>query len=215
MPTEEERIAAEAEAEEARLLHEARLALHKKVNIATQILDRAANRATESEKETIIAAITAANGVVLNEVVADINSATESLVTSYADLHERMNQVPLKDLTIWDIDCVESDLSTGACKIIHWTATNYEIVEDITYSSRQYGSCQFNSDTGAENFIPFSSVTKEKCLEWIKAELNKEEVEGDTTKVDQIERLIAEEITEKVTPTLINTTAPWDIGGNE
>jgi len=215
MPTEEETAAAEAVIEAERLLFEARLALHTQVNIATQVLVRAANRATESEKDTISAAIANANIVVLMDVVADINSATESLAASYVGLQERMKQIPLKDLTIWDIECVESDFSTGACKVIHWTATNYEIIENITHSSRQYGSCQFNTNAEAEDFIPFNSVTKEKCLEWVKAKLNEEEVEGDTTKVDQIERLIAEEITEKVTPTLVNTTAPWNIGEDE
>lgn len=215
MPTEEETAAAEAAIEEERLLFEARLALHTKVNIATQVLVRAANRATETEKDTISAAIANANIVVLMDVVADINSATESLAASYVGLQERMKQIPLKDLTIWDIDAVESDFSTGVCKVIHWTATNYEIIGNITHSSRQYGSCQFNTNPEAENFIPFNNVTKEKCLEWVKTELNKEEVEGDTTKVDQIESLIAEEITEKVTPTLVNATAPWNIGEDE
>lgn len=104
----------------------------------------------------------------------------------------------------WDIVTVESNIETGACTDLHWTAIDFVTVEGVTKVGRRYGCERVTSDPAGEGFIPWADVTKENCIAWVKESLGSEGV-------SEIETEIANELSEFTTPT-INTTNPWDMG---
>jgi hypothetical protein len=106
----------------------------------------------------------------------------------------------------WDIVTVESNIETGACTDLHWTAIDFVTVEGVTKAGRRYGCETVTSDPSAEGFIAFADVTKENCIAWVKESLGSEKVSG-------IETEIANALSEFTNPTL-NTTNPWDSGGD-
>ena len=106
----------------------------------------------------------------------------------------------------WDIVRIESEATSGICRVLHWTAIDFLVVNDVTHTGRMYGAQYVNGDSESENFILYENVSKEKAIEWVKNSLGSE-------KVNSIEEEIANQISESQSPT-INTVNPWDMGDN-
>ena len=105
----------------------------------------------------------------------------------------------------WNIVNVESTIETGICNSLHWTATDSEVVSDITHTGSMYGQEGITGDSTAEGFIPFADVTEENCIAWVKEALG-------TEQVTEIEATIASQISESKAP-VVRTTKPWEVQG--
>ena len=108
---------------------------------------------------------------------------------------------------VWNIVKVESNISDGAIKMVHWEASDYEMeqVDDkqVIHRGRRYGSVHVDADPSSENYIAWDDVTKDIVIGWVKSTLGEEEV-ADT------ESQIAGDITLSKTPVEHNIN-PWDV----
>jgi len=108
---------------------------------------------------------------------------------------------------VWNIVKVESKVSDGAIRVIHWEASDYEMeqVDDkqVIHRGRRYGSVHVEANPSSENYIAWSDVTKEIALGWAKSTLGEEEVA-------EIESNIATDIAVSKTPVKHNIN-PWDV----
>ena len=106
----------------------------------------------------------------------------------------------------WNITKVDSSISDGSIKMIHWEATDYEIVEDaskqVIHRGRRYGGIRVEADPSSEDFIAWADVTKDIAIEWTKTALGEEEVAS-------IESAIAQDISLSKNPT-DHEVDPWN-----
>jgi hypothetical protein len=108
---------------------------------------------------------------------------------------------------VWNIVKVESNISDGAIKMVHWEASDYETEQvgdkQVIHRGRRYGSVHVDADPSSENYIAWDDVTKDIVIGWVKSTLGEEEV-ADT------ESQIAGDITLSKTPVEHNIN-PWDV----
>jgi hypothetical protein len=108
---------------------------------------------------------------------------------------------------VWNIVKVESNVSDGAIRVVHWEASDYEMEQvdnkQVIHRGRRYGSIHVEADPSSENYIAWSDVTKEIALGWTKFTLGEEEVAD-------IESNIATDIALSKTPVKHNIN-PWDV----
>jgi len=108
---------------------------------------------------------------------------------------------------VWNIVKVESNVSDGAIKMVHWEASDYETEQvgdkQVIHRGRRYSSIHVEADPSSENYIAWDDVTKDIVLGWVKSTLGEEEVAD-------IESNIARDITLSKTPVEHNIN-PWDV----
>lgn len=107
---------------------------------------------------------------------------------------------------IWKIVSTEADVATGEIKILHWEASDYEIVgegsKQLLHRGRVIGTQQIHADSSSENFIRWQDVTEENAINWVKTYMGTEEVTN-------VETEVARQITESITP-VVTYENPWD-----
>ena len=73
----------------------------------------------------------------------------------------------------WTIAQLERTTATGGVTIAHWKVSK----TDGEYSASSYGTCSFEPDESAEDFVAFEDLTEEVVLEWVYEALDKDAVE--------------------------------------
>jgi hypothetical protein len=102
---------------------------------------------------------------------------------------------------IWNIVALDATVATGAIYVVHWEASDYEVVDGITHRGRRYGSIGLEANVDAEGFIPWADVTQENAMAWTKTILGEDEVAS-------IETSIADDIAKSKVP-LTTSENPW------
>ena len=106
----------------------------------------------------------------------------------------------------WTIVSTEADVATGEIKVLHWEASDYEIVgegsKQVIHRGKVCGSQILDVDSSSEDFIQWQDVTEENAINWVKTYM---ETEG----VTNVETEIARQITESKTPVL-SYANPWE-----
>lgn len=104
--------------------------------------------------------------------------------------------------TTWDIAQLERKLPDGetcpdgAVYTVHYTVN----LEQDGETAGAYGSVGLG-DPDPDSFTPFSELTKDKVIGWVKSTLGEEQVAA-------IESALAEQINQKLNPTTATGT-PW------
>lgn len=97
-------------------------------------------------------------------------------------------------MATWVISEMERDATTGGVTVAHWR------VEEVSgeYSASAYGTCGFEPDADADDFIAYDSLTEDVVLGWVHAEVDQAETEAALTA----------NIAEQQTPATL-TGKPW------
>jgi hypothetical protein len=104
--------------------------------------------------------------------------------------------------TVWDIVNMERELPDGATPpngqihTIHYTVTRY----DQSETAGSYGSVGLG-DPNPDDYTPFSQITKEQAVGWVKDALGAEQVAA-------IETSLEAQIQEELNPTR-SAGVPW------
>ena len=104
--------------------------------------------------------------------------------------------------TVWDIVNMERELPDGVTppngqiNTIHYTVTRY----DQSETASSYGSVGLG-DPNPDDYTPFSQITKEQAVGWVKDALGAEQVAA-------IETSLEAQIQEKLNPTE-SAGVPW------
>ena len=101
----------------------------------------------------------------------------------------------------WTIVQLERQVSDDGITTAHWSASDSEIVDEITHAGNSYGSCSLSPDSTSEDFIAYADVTEANVVAWVKADL------GDTM-VSEIEAGIASQIALSKVP-VSASGLPW------
>ena len=108
----------------------------------------------------------------------------------------------------WNVVSLDATKTVGSLSdvvtTVHWTASNSETVGSgdsaVIHSGSAYGSVGLaEADSGS--FTPYSDITKDNAIAWVKAALGSDEVTA-------IETGIANQIAESKTPTK-TSGVPW------
>ena len=102
----------------------------------------------------------------------------------------------------WAIANLEREVSDGYVFTAHWTVVG--ISDDVDpegnpYNSGAYGSMGLERPEG--NLIPFSQLTEELCVQWVKDKFGPD-------KVTEIEEALAARIVDQQFPT-VEAGVPW------
>ena len=81
----------------------------------------------------------------------------------------------MADTYNWNIANLERHLVDGAVYTAHWTINAERIVGQETYNTGAYGSIGF-SDPDPKSFIPYTDLTKDTVVGWVKNALGKDKV---------------------------------------
>ena len=100
----------------------------------------------------------------------------------------------MADTYTWDINTLDRELSTGAVDNVHWTVSASRPNPNVSgepYTTGVYGSQSYTVDPKSKSFIPYESLTKTVCIDWVKQSLGTEKVayleSGITANLDQLE----------------------------
>jgi hypothetical protein len=96
----------------------------------------------------------------------------------------------------WHIANLERETADGAVFTVHYTVS----AQDEVYSSSAYGSLGLERPNEDE-MIPFSELTEEICVGWVKEKLTEE-------KVAEIEAALQAQLDEQHSPTKA-AGVPW------
>jgi hypothetical protein len=99
--------------------------------------------------------------------------------------------------TTWNIVSLDRETADGYVFTAHYTIN----AADETYKSGAYGSIGFERP---ETLVPFSDLTEETVLGWVKAKLNEE----DENTVSNIEASLQTQLDEQAAPTKASGL-PW------
>jgi hypothetical protein len=94
----------------------------------------------------------------------------------------------------WNISTLERETEDGFVYTAHYTVD----AKDDTYAAGAYGSIGFERP---EELIPYSEITKETAIEWVKAALGEE-------KITQIEEALENQLQEQRSPSKA-AGVPW------
>ena len=100
----------------------------------------------------------------------------------------------MADTYTWNIATIDRELSTGAVDTVHWTVNTSRPNPNVSgepYTASAYGSQGCTADPKSKSFIPYASLTKAVCIDWVKEGLGTEQVasleSGLTSTLDQLE----------------------------
>lgn len=103
-------------------------------------------------------------------------------------------------MATWNIETL--NYTNDSDKIViqaHWRYEDSKEADGEVYAASTYGAVPFDDiKADASGFIAYTDLTEEKCLEWVHAKVDK----------DEIETRVAAEVTAKVTP-VVKTGKPW------
>ena len=106
---------------------------------------------------------------------------------------------------IWNptqLDCYpQVDAETDVVFCVHWDCTAEEVDGDKTYSGRVYSTVSVTLDAEAP-FTPFSQLTKEQVVGWVKDALGEETVAA-------TEAAVLTQIEDQKNPKVIAPPLPW------
>lgn len=95
----------------------------------------------------------------------------------------------------WTINQLDRSNADGVLAV-HWRASEVSTVGDVDHTGQSYGTCSFTPDPAAEGYIPWSTLSKENVVAWVKEQLGEQAVAA-------IEASIAAQITESKEPTVL------------
>ena len=79
---------------------------------------------------------------------------------------------------IWTISQLERTAADGGVITAHWRCKAVDNSGDESVMTSSYGSCSFEPDTSAEDFIPFDQLTEEIVLGWVYDVIDKSAMEA-------------------------------------
>ena len=94
----------------------------------------------------------------------------------------------------WAIGNLEHETADGFVYTAHYTIN----AKNVAYSASAYGSIGFERP---DNLVPYSEITEEMVVEWVKDALTEE-------KVEQIEDALQSQLDEQAAPTKA-AGVPW------
>ena len=100
----------------------------------------------------------------------------------------------------WTISELERTTADGIVYTAHYRVD----ASNGVYTSGAYGSIGFTAPGEGDEVIPFSELTEEVVIGWVKEALN----QGDDQNVDSIEAALQAKIDEQAAPTTAKGT-PW------
>ena len=78
----------------------------------------------------------------------------------------------------WTIPTCEHDIATGGINVVHWRCTATDVDGETTYSASAYGTCGFQPDASAPDFIAYADLTEADVLGWVWQSVGKAETEA-------------------------------------
>jgi len=100
----------------------------------------------------------------------------------------------------WNIVNLERTTTDGIVYAVHYTVN----ASDDTYSSSAYGSIGLESPAEGYSVIPYTNLTLDTVVTWVKEKL------GGSEKVAEIEAALQAQIDEQRTPTKASGI-PWQV----
>ena len=98
----------------------------------------------------------------------------------------------------WTIAQLERNTDGNGVVVAHWTASDSEVVGEVTHSGSSYGTCGFTPDATADGYVTYDSLTEADVIAWVKADVD----------ADAIEESIAAQITASKEP-VTAAGVPW------
>ena len=83
---------------------------------------------------------------------------------------------------------------------VHWTATDFEVEGEKTYSGRCYGVVGLAAP--GDSFTPYADITEEQAVGWAKSALGDEQVE-------ETEKSVENQIELQKNPVTVTERGPW------
>lgn len=80
-------------------------------------------------------------------------------------------------MATWTIANLERNLSDGGVTVAHWRVEEV----DGDYSASAYGTCGFEPDASADDFVAYDSLTEEVVLGWVHAAVDQDGIEAALT----------------------------------
>tara|TARA_B110000090_G_scaffold197225_1_gene234923 strand:- start:113 stop:421 length:309 start_codon:yes stop_codon:yes gene_type:complete len=77
----------------------------------------------------------------------------------------------------WTIAQLERNTDGNGVVVAHWTASDSEVVGEVTHSGSSYGTCGFTPDATADGYVSYDSLTEADVIAWVKADLDAEAIE--------------------------------------
>ena len=97
-------------------------------------------------------------------------------------------------MATWTIANLERNTADGGVVVAHWRVT----AEDGEYTASAYGTCGFQPDASAPDFIAYADLTEADVLSWVWQSVDKDETEA----------RLADNIAEQKAPAT-ETGMPW------
>ena len=98
----------------------------------------------------------------------------------------------------WSINTLDRNTADGIVFTAHYRVD----AADDTYSSGAYGSIGLEAPAEGDEVIPYSDLTEEQVIEWVKEKI------GGSEKVTEIEAALQSQLDEQRTPTKASGI-PW------
>ena len=76
-------------------------------------------------------------------------------------------------MATWTIANLERNTADGGVVVAHWRVT----AEDGDYTASAYGTCGFQPDASAPDFIPYADLTEADVLGWVWQSVDKDATE--------------------------------------
>lgn len=80
-------------------------------------------------------------------------------------------------MATWTIANLERNLSDGGVTVAHWRVEEV----DGDYSASAYGTCGFEPDASADDFVAYDSLTEATVLGWVQAAVDQDSIESALT----------------------------------
>ena len=80
-------------------------------------------------------------------------------------------------MATWTIANLERNLSDGGVTVAHWRVEEV----DGDYSASAYGTCGFEPDASADDFVAYDSLTEATVLGWVQAAVDQDSIEAGLT----------------------------------
>jgi len=77
-------------------------------------------------------------------------------------------------MATWTIANLERNTADGGVVVAHWRVT----AEDGDYTASAYGTCGFQPDASAPDFIAYADLTEADVLGWVWQSVDKDETEA-------------------------------------
>jgi hypothetical protein len=107
----------------------------------------------------------------------------------------------------WNVvqmDCYpEKDGETDVVFTAHWNCTAEEVDGEKTYTGYVYGSVGLTLDPESP-FTPYSQLTKDQVIGWVKDAMGAETVAA-------TEAAVAQQIVDQKNPPVVNPPLPWAV----